>query len=59
MLSDVEISEGTKNIGTYAFDDCNSLVSIALPKSIERIESTGRWAHLPELKQEQHKLLLA
>ena len=41
MLSEVVITEGTKYIGTYAFDNCNSLASITLPKSIERIESTA------------------
>ena len=41
MLSDVVITEGTKYIGTYAFDNCNRLASITLPKSIECIESSA------------------
>ena len=35
------MTECTIYIGAYAFDNCNRLASITLPKSIERIESTA------------------
>ena len=41
LLSDVVITEGTKYIGNMAFYNCINLVSVTLPKSIERIESTA------------------
>lgn len=43
-LREVTISEGVKKIGWLSFVYCKGLSSIALPASIEEIESNPFWA---------------